>query len=65
MKTIPDTTCATNVGLVVPFKTAAANRLAAVLARAEALATGRDPAADDAAVAPFGDARSSRRYSAD
>jgi len=28
---------------------------AAVLARAEALAAGRDPAADDAGLAPFGD----------
>ena len=55
MKTILDKTCATNVGLLVPFKTGAAHRLAAVLARAEAPATGRDPAADDAALAPFGD----------
>ena len=31
------------------------DRLAAVLARAEALAKGRDAAADDAALAPFGD----------
>jgi len=43
------------VGLLVPLKTADPDRLAAVLARAEALATGRDPAADDAALAPFGD----------
>jgi hypothetical protein len=31
------------------------DRLAAVLARAEALAKGRDAAADDAALAPFGE----------
>jgi hypothetical protein len=31
------------------------DRLAAVLARAEALAIGRDVAADDAALAPFGE----------
>ena len=43
------------VGLLVPLKTADPDRLAAILARAEALATGRDPAADDAALAPFGD----------
>jgi hypothetical protein len=43
------------VGLLVPLKTADPDRLAAVLARAEALATGRDPAADDAALAPFDD----------
>ena len=43
------------VGLLVPLKTADPDRLAAVLARAEALATGRDAAADDAALAPFGD----------
>jgi hypothetical protein len=43
------------VGLLVPLKTADPDRLAAVVARAEALATGRDPAADDAALAPFGD----------
>jgi hypothetical protein len=43
------------VGLLVPLKTADPDRLAAVLTRAEALATGRDPAADDAALAPFGD----------
>jgi len=43
------------VGLPVPLKTADPDRLAAVLARAEALATGRDPAADDAALVPFGE----------
>jgi hypothetical protein len=42
------------VGLLVPLKAADPDRLAAVLARAEALAKGRDPAADDAALAPFG-----------
>jgi len=39
----------------MPFKTPDPDRLAAVLARAEALATGRDPAADDAALGAFGD----------
>jgi hypothetical protein len=43
------------VGLLVPLKTADPDRLAAVLARAEALAKGRDSAADDAALAPFGE----------
>jgi hypothetical protein len=43
------------VALLVPLKTADPDRLAAVLARAEALATGRDPTAEDAALAPFGD----------
>jgi hypothetical protein len=43
------------VGLLVPLKAADPDRLAAVLARAEALAAGRDPAADDAALAPFGE----------
>lgn len=43
------------VGLLVPLKAADPDRLAAVLARAEALAKGRDPAADDAALAPFGE----------
>ena len=41
------------VGL--PLKPADPDRLAAVLARAEALAKGRDSAADDAALAPFGE----------
>ncbi|NWG54055.1 MAG: hypothetical protein HXY28_10070 [Hydrogenophilaceae bacterium] len=43
------------VGLLVPLKAADPDRLAAVLARAEALAHGRDAAADDAALAEFGD----------
>jgi hypothetical protein len=43
------------VGLLVPLKAADPDRLAAILARAEALAKGRDPAADDAALRPFGD----------
>jgi hypothetical protein len=40
---------------VVPLKPADPDRLAAVLTRAEALAKGHDPAADDAALAPFGE----------
>lgn len=43
------------VGLLVPLKAADPGRLAAVLKRAEALAKGRDAAADDAALAPFGE----------
>jgi hypothetical protein len=43
------------VGLLVPLKSANPDRLAAVLARAEALAKGRDPAADDAALAASGE----------
>ncbi|HKU96983.1 MAG TPA: hypothetical protein VJR58_16990 [Vineibacter sp.] len=43
------------VGLLIPLKAADPDRLAAVLARAEALAKGRDHAKDDAALAPFGD----------
>jgi hypothetical protein len=43
------------VGLLVPLKAADPERLAAVLAKAEALAKGRDPAADDAALAQFGE----------
>ena len=39
----------------MPLKAADPDRLAAVLARAEALAKGRDPAADEAALAPFGE----------
>ncbi|HLH51664.1 MAG TPA: hypothetical protein VKV96_20160 [Roseiarcus sp.] len=39
----------------MPLKAADPDRLAAILARAEALARGRDAAADDAALAPFGD----------
>jgi len=43
------------VGLLVPLKAADPDRVATVLAWAEALAKGRDPAADDAALAPFGE----------
>ena len=43
------------VGLLIPLRVADPDRLAAVLARAEALARGRDHARDDAALAPFGD----------
>jgi hypothetical protein len=43
------------VGLLIPLKAADPDRLAAVLTRAEALAQGRDSAADDAALAPFGE----------
>jgi hypothetical protein len=43
------------VALLIPLKAADPERLAAVLARAEALAKSRDPAADDAALAGFGD----------
>ena len=42
------------VGLLIPLKAADPDRLAAVLARAEALAKGRDPAGDDAALAATG-----------
>ena len=42
------------VGLLVPLKAADPDRLAVALARAEALAKGRDAAADDAALAPLG-----------
>ena len=42
------------VALLVPLKAADPDRLAAVLARAEALAKGRDRAADDAALAKMG-----------
>jgi hypothetical protein len=45
---------AKTVGLLIPLKTADSDRLAAVLSRAEALARGRDVAADDAALAVFG-----------
>ena len=44
---------ARTVGLLVPLKAADPDRLAAILARAEALAKGRDLAADDATLAPF------------
>jgi hypothetical protein len=43
------------VGLLIPLKATDPDRLAAVLARADALAKGRDVAADDAALAPFGE----------
>jgi hypothetical protein len=43
------------VGLLVPLKAADPDGLAAILARAEALAKGRNPAADDAALAQFGE----------
>lgn len=43
------------VGLLVPLKSADPGRLAAVLAQAEALAVGRDAAADDALLRPFGE----------
>jgi hypothetical protein len=39
----------------VPLKAADPDRLAAVLARAETLAKGRDSVVDDAALAPFGE----------
>lgn len=42
------------VGLLIPLKAADPERLAAVLARAEALAAGRDRAADDVALAAMG-----------
>jgi hypothetical protein len=43
------------IGILVPLKAADPDRLAAVLARAEALARGRDPADDDAALSQFGE----------
>ena len=43
------------VGLLVPLKAADPDRLAAVLARAEALAKRRDAKADDAALSAYGD----------
>lgn len=43
------------VGLLIPMKSADPDRLASVLKRAAALARGRDAAADDAALAAFGD----------
>ena len=42
------------VGLLIPLKAADPDRLAAILMRAEALAKGRDVAADDAALAAMG-----------
>jgi hypothetical protein len=41
--------------LLIPLKVADPDRLVAMLLRAEALAKGHDPAADDAALAAFGD----------
>lgn len=43
------------IGLLVPLRAADPDRLAAVLARAETLARGRDHRADDAALAGFGE----------
>jgi hypothetical protein len=42
------------VGLLIPLKAGDPDRLAAVLARAEELAKGRDAAADDVALADMG-----------
>ena len=42
------------VALLIPLKAADPERLLAVLMRAEALAKGRDPAGDDAALAAMG-----------
>ncbi|MCP3390273.1 hypothetical protein NLM27_15950 [Bradyrhizobium sp. CCGB12] len=43
------------VGLLIPLKASDPDRLAVVLARAEKLAKRRDVAADDAALAEFGE----------
>lgn len=43
------------IGILTPLKTADLARLEAALREAEALAKGRDHAADDAALAEFGD----------
>lgn len=43
------------VGLLVPVRAADPDRLVAVLSRAEELAKGRDPVADDANLASFGE----------
>lgn len=43
------------VGILVPLKASDLRRLEQVLREAEALAAGRDRAADDAALAEFGD----------
>ena len=43
------------VGLLVPLMATDPDRLAAALTRAEALAKGSDPTADDAALAQFGE----------
>jgi hypothetical protein len=42
------------VGLLIPLKAADSDRLAAILAQAELLAKGRDPNADEAALANMG-----------
>jgi hypothetical protein len=42
------------VGLLIPLKTANPERLAAILARAAALAKDRDPAMDEVALADMG-----------
>jgi hypothetical protein len=42
------------IGLLIPLKAGDPDRLAAILAQAETLAKGRDPAADDAALAEMG-----------
>jgi hypothetical protein len=43
------------IALLTPLKAADPDRLAAILTRAEELAKGRDVAADDEALAAFGD----------
>lgn len=43
------------VGLLIPLKASDPDRLAKILARAEALARGRNPRDDDIALAGFGD----------
>jgi len=43
------------VALLIPMKKPNMERLEAALAMAEKLAIGRDPVADDAALAPFGE----------
>lgn len=42
------------VGLLIPLKAADPDRLAAILIRAEELAKGRDPTADEAALSEMG-----------
>lgn len=46
---------ARTVGLLIPLRKPNVDKLAEVLARAEELARDRDPKADDAALAAFGD----------
>ena len=43
------------IGLLVPLRPADPDRLVAVLARAEQLKNARDPATDNAALAPYGE----------